>query len=333
MRAKLVAMLVALAVGTPGAVAADDRVTDARRRESAVREEMSALLAQYRDAALAADEAAADILAHRLRVETARAAERDSRRAFSRRIVAAYIDGGKGEVEVILGSREVADLQAWLPLARSSVQVASEEAGKHRERRSALASEVTRLNEQQRDRLKTERTLELVRTAIERRLAAARAQVKSAEAAARVRSFLERYENLRRVVDGEIARRRRLRGERAFAAAMPFLGPRPSCDAPAGLRATGTALTGEASWYGPGFAGNGTASGAVFDPRRYTIAHKTLPFGLFLLVRLGDRCVMTFLNDRGPYVGDRILDLSEASAQVVGLTGVHTVNATAYARG
>jgi peptidoglycan lytic transglycosylase len=117
-----------------------------------------------------------------------------------------------------------------------------------------------------------------------------------------------------------------------FRAAAPYLGPRESCAAPPGLVATGQTLRGEASWYGPGFVGNNTASGAVFDPARFTVAHKTLPFGLFLLIRHRGRCVVSLVNDRGPYVGDRILDLSDASAKAVGL-GVGDVDAAVYVRG
>ena len=83
------------------------------------------------------------------------------------------------------------------------------------------------------------------------------------------------------------------------------------------------------SWYGPGLEGNLTASGEVFDPYDYTAASPYLPFGTELLVCY-QRCVTVRVNDRGPYVGGREMDLSQAAADAIGLTavGVDVVDAT-----
>lgn len=75
-----------------------------------------------------------------------------------------------------------------------------------------------------------------------------------------------------------------------------------------------------ASWYGPGFEGLPTASGAAYDPSGYTAASKTLPLGTELTVSYQGRSVPVTINDRGPYVGSRGLDLSQAAAQDIGLT-------------
>ncbi len=76
-----------------------------------------------------------------------------------------------------------------------------------------------------------------------------------------------------------------------------------------------------ASWYGPGFEGQPTASGELFDKTDFTCAHKTLPLGSVLDVSYNGRSTQCRVNDRGPYVGDRELDLSEAAADYLGLTG------------
>lgn len=74
------------------------------------------------------------------------------------------------------------------------------------------------------------------------------------------------------------------------------------------------------SWYGPGLEGNLTASGEVFDPYSdYTAAHPYLPMGTRLEVCYSD-CAVVRVNDRGPYVGGRDLDLSQAAAEDIGLT-------------
>ncbi|MEL7333324.1 MAG: septal ring lytic transglycosylase RlpA family protein, partial [Cyanobacteria bacterium J06560_2] len=86
---------------------------------------------------------------------------------------------------------------------------------------------------------------------------------------------------------------------------------------------------GGASWYGPGFHGRLTASGEVYNQYDITAAHRTLPFGTRVLVTnlYNGRQVTVRINDRGPYAGDRIIDLSQGAADVVGITssGVGTV--------
>ena len=79
--------------------------------------------------------------------------------------------------------------------------------------------------------------------------------------------------------------------------------------------------TGLASWYGPGFDGQLTASGEVFDSYGYTAAHKTLPLGTEMTVTYAGRSVNVVVNDRGPYSGGRDLDLSQGAAEYIGLTG------------
>ena len=88
---------------------------------------------------------------------------------------------------------------------------------------------------------------------------------------------------------------------------------------PPGLVATGRHVVGTASWYGPGFDGQTTASGAVYDQEGWTCASRDLPFGTMLLVGHAGRQVLLLVNDRGPYVADRVLDLSHAAATALGV--------------
>ena len=80
-------------------------------------------------------------------------------------------------------------------------------------------------------------------------------------------------------------------------------------------------LNGLASWYGPGFHGSPSASGEPFNQNAMTAAHRTLPFGTQVLVTNMDNghSVVVRINDRGPYAGDRVIDLSTAAARVLGL--------------
>jgi rare lipoprotein A len=74
---------------------------------------------------------------------------------------------------------------------------------------------------------------------------------------------------------------------------------------------------GGASWYGPGFHGKATASGAIFDQNAMTAAHRLLPLGTWIQVRNlnNNRKVEVLINDRGPFKGGRILDLSKEAAR------------------
>jgi len=73
-----------------------------------------------------------------------------------------------------------------------------------------------------------------------------------------------------------------------------------------------------ASWYGPYFHGRTTANGETYNMYGLTAAHKTLPFGTELRVCY-EGCVDVRINDRGPYIGARELDLSKGAADAIGL--------------
>lgn len=90
---------------------------------------------------------------------------------------------------------------------------------------------------------------------------------------------------------------------------------------------------GQASWYGPRFQGRRTASGERYDKYALTAAHKTLPFGTVVRVSnllVPGREVDVRINDRGPFVTGRVIDLSQAAAEALGLLalGVMEVSLT-----
>lgn len=86
-------------------------------------------------------------------------------------------------------------------------------------------------------------------------------------------------------------------------------------------------VTGVASWYGDKFHGKPTATGETYDMHDLTAAHKTLPLNSVLFVTNVEngKTLKVRLNDRGPFVGDRIIDLSKASAQALGISGLGRV--------
>ena len=83
---------------------------------------------------------------------------------------------------------------------------------------------------------------------------------------------------------------------------------------------SGGSFSGMASYYG-NESGSRTASGQHFNQNAMTAAHRTLPFGTKLRVTHGSRSVVVTVNDRGPFVRGRVLDLSTGAARAIGLTG------------
>ena len=100
-----------------------------------------------------------------------------------------------------------------------------------------------------------------------------------------------------------------------------------ACSSSCNTEETKPLQKGVASWYGPGFHGKKTANGERFNTNDLTAAHKTLPFGTKVQVtneRTG-KSVVVRINDRGPYAHGRVIDLSKAAAEAVGISGVGQV--------
>src|SRR2546426_6318884 len=89
----------------------------------------------------------------------------------------------------------------------------------------------------------------------------------------------------------------------------------------------GGVQVGVASWYGPGFHGNRTANGEIYDQYELTAAHPSLPLGTRVMVTniTNGRAVEVRINDRGPFVDGRAIDLSYAAARTIGMVGPGTV--------
>lgn len=90
-------------------------------------------------------------------------------------------------------------------------------------------------------------------------------------------------------------------------------------NANAAVSASSGSFSGKASYYGAE-SGTRTASGARYNPMGLTAAHRSLPFGTRLKVTHGGRSVVVTVNDRGPFIRGRVLDLSKGAAQAIGLT-------------
>jgi len=121
-----------------------------------------------------------------------------------------------------------------------------------------------------------------------------------------------------------------LRGEPAPRPVAVQSEPAPPPPPPPAEERVTSVFHGEASWYGPGFAGRRTACGERFDPNKLTAAHRSLPCNTRVRVTntANGAQVIVRINDRGPYAGGRVLDLSQHGADVLGYRGA----GTAYVR-
>jgi peptidoglycan hydrolase CwlO-like protein len=313
-RAVLAALLVVAATTARPAAASD--LATARRRAQAVADRVSAL--ERRLAANNAEQARLEarvltatqgIAALEARMgATTRTLER-TRDRYVERAVEAYKRGPAGPLALVLTADELNDLLDAAEAASRAAEADRDSLGTMQEALAAAQRAQEELDAHKQRLMAAEARVEAVEDRIEAILAERHAAL--AELSARI----ERLE--------EEARLRALRavgttgiGE-AFAKLLESTGPSPGI--PEGYVGTGVVFEGIASWYGPGFRGEATANGQVFDPDLYTAASRDLPFGTVLHVTYEGAGVVVVINDRGPYIRKRILDLSRAAAEAIGL--------------
>lgn len=103
-------------------------------------------------------------------------------------------------------------------------------------------------------------------------------------------------------------------------AILALLDATPPGQLPTGYRLSGQVLSGESSWYGPGFVGSPTSSGVPYDPEKLTCAMLAVPLGTLVRVTTTSGSSVTLMvTDHGPYVGNRILDVSQRANRILNL--------------
>ena len=258
--------------------------------------------------------ASADIGAIELELHDVEAEYRDHLDRYVERAVEAYKSGSTTKLALLLSSQNLSQL---FTIAEATLEAAEDDS-------EALA----RVVEARRVAERTQAEID------ERKQAMLRKQAEVDAVVAEIAGHLAERRAALQVLTAEIRELERQARAAAALAAQPseallkLLGPAgPAPGIPDGFVGTGVSFEGIASWYGPGFEGNRTASGDIFDSSLYTAASKELPFGTWLYVTHGGRGVVVLINDRGPYVGDRILDLSRAAAEAIGIGGIGWIEA------
>ena len=252
-----------------------------------------------------------------------------TRAILSARAREAYKRGaGWRNLAVLLEARSVGALLSASRLMGDSIAAdrsAYDEAVASAEAQARRRDEVTQRRE---ELFASSARLQQVRTQTQAALASE--QQILANAQAELAALEEQRRREEEALSGEAAARRTARQmelDRKLETLLTWIDPSagPATFLPDGLRSSEVATTGLASWYGPGFHGRRASSGATYRQEQFTGASLVLPFGTFLKVTRGSRSAVVVITDRGPYVPGRVLDLSLAAAQSIGLRGVESV--------
>jgi hypothetical protein len=319
-----------------GARSADRSLEEARADRTAARTEaqlaaagLEELVARYDRVMARANAAAASLIDAYRREATLQRRLARARATLDARANAAYRAGPAAFVSVLLEAESPADFLARQEMIERTILQGVEDAdlalrdrGRARSLRREMEAARGRLLRRQRD-------LEVLRTELARRLAEARAEAEAA--GIRVRSLEKQQREVERSVEVTKTFDTLLAAGTPQDELLAMLGPTGGrgCTIPKALRRTGQVMAGEASFYGEEFAGNPTATGAIFVPELFTAAHKTLPLPSFLHVTYQGRCATVLVNDRGPYVEGRFLDLSQGAATYLGLASAGVGNVEA----
>jgi hypothetical protein len=336
MRVNALLLGAALIVGTVPAAAqtVEDDLDDARHREAAAEAEavlaeagLAELARRYARVQVAADRAAARLVDAYLQESAIQAEVARSRALLNGRADAIYRAGPAAFLDVMLESEDPGDFLARQQLVEHALSADVREAAAALDVRTRASGIRAELERHRAELLARQQELTELRTIMEIRLAEARAEAEAA--GERVRGLVEQQRALARAAQEEERYTKLIEVDGALAKLLELLGPTGGrgCRIPADLASTGQGFTGEASFYGEEFAGNPTAIGHIFNPDLFTAAHRTVPLPSFLHVRYGERCATVLVNDRGPYVDGRVLDLSEGAARYLGLPGVGIVQA------
>lgn len=216
------------------------------------------------------------------------------------RLVAIYKHGGGGDA-----------------LARMAGGESMREVGRSLDALDQVAEQDARLLkrwqqlDQRRSRLLAARTrLEREITRLEDRVQASRERLSAAEA--RVAAARREAARMARIQDSPLLPKV---GNPEVTAVEAESGANPSLDQPIGFQQSGTA-----SVYHDSFTGEKTANGEYYDPNAFTAAHPSLPFGTWVTVSGPAGSIQVRINDRGPFVGGRIIDLSRAAGAAIGVS-------------
>lgn len=299
-------------------------VQTAQARVATLASRLSGLLLELQEASDASAAASGNLAIARLRIDRGRERAADAKYLLDAQAREAYIWGRLRQTHLLLNAKDLRHALTMGSYIGASMQKDAAALAKY----TAAIEQI----EAGQGAIDAERSVLQTNT---RRLADLRKQVQQALDSQRqvldaARAEMARLSELRRrelnrgpvslVVQARRSARQRVLDVK-LAALLSWL----AGNADQGLSSTGIVSTGLASWYGPGFDGRRSSSGATYHQEQMTAASLVLPFGTILKVTYNARSVFVVITDRGPYVAPRVLDLSAGASIALGHSGVKTV--------
>lgn len=320
-------LLVAMAAATLPRPATAADISELRRRAQALADEVSALehkraglVVKSKQLSARVENVTAEIGTLELEIHEANAEVSVARERYIARAVEAYKTGSTTRLALLLSARSLGEL---FTLAETTLKVGEADGDALAEliaARDAVEAAQARVDDRKQFLLAAQMRAEGLKTEIGSTIEARRSLLKElTDEIATLEAQARAAATVTAVAQGISV------GEELLKLLEPS-GPAP--DIPDDFVSTGVSFEGIASWYGPGFEGNHTANGDIFDSSLYTAASKELPLGSWLYVQHQGKGVVVLVNDRGPYIEGRILDLSQAAAASIGITGLGWVKAT-----
>jgi rare lipoprotein A (peptidoglycan hydrolase)/FtsZ-binding cell division protein ZapB len=326
-RAISAGLLLGLTVGLLPRPAAATDISELRRDAQQLADEVSAL--EHRRAGLVAKSgrleakvaaATAEIGMLELEIHNARQEEAVARARYIERAVEAYKSGSATKLAMLLSARSLGELYTIAEITMQAGETDGDALEGLIAAREKVEAAQARVDARKQSLLADQMAADAVKNEITDTIGVRRSTL--AELVDQITALEEQARSAAAVASAA-------QGINVGEELLKLLEPAgPAPDIPDEFASTGVTFEGVASWYGPGFEGNPTASGQIFDPSLYTAASKELPLGSWLYVQHQGRGVVVLVNDRGPYVEGRILDLSHAAAQAVGITGLGWIKAT-----
>jgi rare lipoprotein A (peptidoglycan hydrolase) len=330
---RLTGRAVAVAVGAllvaalvpPAAIATD--LEELRRQAQVIADEVTALERERAGFVEKAERltvrvtaVTAEIGVLETEIHDANAAVNEAREQYVQRAIEAYKSGSVTRLALLLSTDSLGELLTMAEATLTAGEIEDRALEELIAARTAVEAAQARLDERKQELLGAQTQAQAVSLQIDETIEARRA---------RLGEMTERIAELEAQARAAAAVSAAAQNIDVGAELLKILEPAgPSAGIPDGFASTGVTFEGIASWYGPGFEGNHTASGQIFDSSLYTAASKELPLGSWLHVSHQGRGVVVLVNDRGPYIEGRILDLSHAAAQAIGITGLGWVKAT-----
>ena len=327
-----IASIASMATPSGGAESLSDKqasVTQTQARIDELSKKMTSLLAEAQalDSALTSTSASLAVKHLMLTQKLAKAGE--ARTVLNARAAEAYKRGVWRQAHLLLGLKSYSQILSFGEYVGGAMSLDQEAYLKYTQAADALKNVRATIDSDKQRLAEAEKRMMSIRDEIssallqqQKILTDKKAEVAALEA--------QRRRTTTGTVSPVVAQRRATRQvelDKKLAALLawyaPGYGPEPFM--PSMLKPTGIVSTGYATWYGPGFDGRRAASGATYNQEQLTAASLVLPFGTLLKVTYNNKSVVVVITDRGPYVANRVLDLSHGASVAIGHSGVKMV--------